>query len=186
MTPLVFMEALSRVLPANVAVIEEAVTTTNTVFERLAALKNTTGYFGHRGWALGWGLGCAIGVKLAWPERPVLGVIGDGSLLYGIQGLWTAARYRIPVTFVVPNNAQYQILKVGAVNMGLPAAQRGEFVGFDVTDPEVDYVGLSRSLGVEAHRITEPDELSERVAQSLFSDRPQLFESRLCATCRRG
>ncbi len=74
MTPLVFMEALSRVLPPNVAVIEEAVTTTNTMFERLAALKNTTGYFGHRGWALGWGLGCAIGVKLAWPERPVLGV----------------------------------------------------------------------------------------------------------------
>jgi benzoylformate decarboxylase len=176
MTPLVFMEALSRVLPANVVVVEEAVTTTNTVFERLAALKNTSGYFGHRGWALGWGLGCAIGVKLAWPDRPVLGVIGDGSLLYGIQGLWTAARYRIPVTFVVPNNAQYQILKVGAVNMGLPAAQRGEFEGFDVTAPEIDYVGLSRSLGVEAHRITEPDELSERVAQSLFSDRPQLVE----------
>ena len=62
MTPLTLMSSLARFLPPNVAVIEEAVTTTNTTFERLGALKNTTGYFGHRGWALGWGLGCAIGV----------------------------------------------------------------------------------------------------------------------------
>ena len=94
MTPLTFMSSLARILPADVAVIEEAVTTTNTTFERLGALKNTTGYFGHRGWALGWGLGCAIGVKLAWPERPVLGMIGEGAAMYGIQGLWSAAQYR--------------------------------------------------------------------------------------------
>jgi benzoylformate decarboxylase len=176
LTPLAFMSSLARILPADVAVVEEAVTTTNTVFERLGALKNATGYFGHRGWALGWGVGCALGVKLAWPERPVLGVIGDGSALYGIQTLWSAAKYKIPVTFVIPNNAQYQILKVGAASMDLPAAKRGEFEGFDLTGPEIDFVGLSRSLGVEAVRITEPDELSERVAQSLRGGRAQVFE----------
>ncbi len=122
MTPLVAMASLARVLPDNVAVVEEAVTTTNTVFERLGALKNTTGYFGHRGWGLGWGLGCAMGVQLAWPDRPVLALLGDGATLYGLQGLWSAARYQIPVTFVVCNNAQYQILKIGAANMDLPAA----------------------------------------------------------------
>lgn len=176
LTPLAFMESLARVLPPDVAVIEEAVTTTNTAFERLRALKNTTGYFGHRGWALGWGLGCAIGVKLAWPERPVLGLIGDGAALYGIQGLWSAAKYNIPVTFVIPNNAQYQILKVGAANMGLPHAERGTFEGLDMTGPEVDFVGLARSFGVEAHRVTEPDELSERVGASLGESRLQLFD----------
>src|SRR5262249_11156976 len=72
MTPRCLMGALAKILPPNVVVIEEAVTTTNTTFERLGVLKNTTGYFGHRGWALGWGLGVAIGAKLAWPERPVL------------------------------------------------------------------------------------------------------------------
>jgi benzoylformate decarboxylase len=177
MTPLAFMSSLARILPADVAVIEEAVTTTNTVFERLGALKNASGSFGHRGWALGWGVGCAIGVKLAWPGRPVLGVIGDGSALYGIQALWSAAKYRIPVTFVVPNNAQYQILKVGAACMELPAAKKGHFEGFDLTAPEIDFVGLSKSLGVDAARITEPDELSERVSQSLRGERPQLFEA---------
>jgi thiamine pyrophosphate-dependent acetolactate synthase large subunit-like protein len=75
--PLTLMDAVARVLPRDVAVIEEAVTTTNTTLERLGALKNTTGYFGHRGWALGWGLGCAIGAKLAWPNRPVLGLLGE-------------------------------------------------------------------------------------------------------------
>ena len=175
-TPLAFMNSLARILADDVAVIEEAVTTTNTVFERLGALKNATGYFGHRGWALGWGVGCAIGVKLAWPDRPVLAVIGDGSALYGIQALWSAARYRVPVTFVVPNNAQYQILKIGAASMDLPSAQAGQFEGFDLTGPEIDFVALSRSLGVEAARITEPDELSQRVAKSLEGERPALFE----------
>ncbi|HEX3870652.1 MAG TPA: thiamine pyrophosphate-binding protein, partial [Pirellulales bacterium] len=174
MTPLALMSSLARVLPPDVAVIEEAVTTTNTTFERLGALKNTTGYFGHRGWALGWGLGCAIGVKLAWPDRPVLAMLGEGAAMYGIQGLWSAARYRVPVTFVVCNNAQYQILKIGAKQLHLPAAGDGRFLGLDIVDPEIDYVSLARSMGVEAHRVTEPDELASRVAESLAGGKLQL------------
>lgn len=96
--------------------------------------------------------------------------------MYGIQGLWTAARYRIPVTFVVPNNAQYQILKVGAKQLQLPTALRDEMQGCDLNQPEIDLVGLARSLGVEAHRITEPDELADRVAESLAGDTPRLFD----------
>jgi benzoylformate decarboxylase len=177
MTPLTLMHALAGVLPPDVAVIEEAVTTTNGYLERLGALRNATGYFGHRGWALGWGLGCAIGVKLAWPDRPVLALLGDGASLYGIQGLWTAAHYRLPVTFVICNNAQYQILKVGARLMRLPEAVDGRFVGLDMTQPEVDFVALSRSLGVEAERVADPDELAQKVAASLRGDVPRVFEA---------
>ncbi len=176
MTPLTLMGALARVLPDNVAVIEEAVTTTSTLFHRLGALRNTSGYFAHRGWALGWGLGCALGVKLAWPERPVLAMLGDGAALYGIQGLWSAAHYRLPVTFVVCNNRQYQILKSGARMLGLPAAAKEKFVGMDLTEPAIDMVGLARSFGVAAERIDDPDELAERVRASLRGDRPQLFD----------
>jgi benzoylformate decarboxylase len=166
LTSLGLMSALAPVLPDDVAVVEEAVTTTNTTFERLGVLKNTTGYFGHRGWALGWGLGCAIGAQLAWPERPVLALLGEGAAMYGIQGLWSAARYRIPVTFVICNNAQYQILKIGARGLGLPRAIAHQYEGLDLVEPEIDFVSLARSLGVEAHRITQPDELSERVRAS--------------------
>lgn len=176
LAPLAMMAALARVLPPHVAVVEEAVTTTNTTFERLGVLKDPTGYFGHRGWALGWGLGCSIGVKLAWPDRPVLALLGEGAALYGIQGLWTAARHRLPVTFVICNNAQYQILKVGASQLGLPGARAGQFVGLDLVEPEVDFVGLAKSLGVEAARITEPEELATQVQQSLSGDRPRLFD----------
>jgi benzoylformate decarboxylase len=176
LTSLALMSSLARVLPDDVAVVEEAVTTTNTTFERLGVLKNTTGYFGHRGWGLGWGLGCAIGAQLAWPERPVLALLGEGAAMYGIQGLWSAARYRIPVTFVICNNAQYQILKIGARGLRLPRALAHQYEGMDLIEPEIDFVALARSLGVEAHRITEPDELAERVRASFTSDRPQLFD----------
>jgi benzoylformate decarboxylase len=176
LTPLTLMTSLARVLPPDVAVVEEAVTSTNTMFERLGMLKNTTGYFGHRGWALGWGLGCAIGVQLAWPQRPVLALLGEGASMYGVQGLWTAARYNIPVTFVICNNAQYQILKVGAGQIGLPQAKAGNFLGMDLAGPEVDFVGLARSLGVEAERIEDPAQLSDRVRDSLAGDRPRLFD----------
>jgi len=173
MTPLTFMHALARVLPPDVAVIEEAVTTTATTLERLGALENTDGYFGHRGWALGWGLG----VQLAWPGRPVLGILGEGAALYGIQGLWTAARYRIPATFVIANNAQYQILKICAQQLDLPAARREQYVGLDLTGPEVDMVSLARSFGVQAHRVTDPDELGDRVRQSLAAGEPVLIDA---------
>jgi benzoylformate decarboxylase len=176
MTPLCVMESLARVLPADAAVIEESPTTTGCYLERTAALKNASGYFAHRGWALGWGLNCAIGVKLAWPDRPVLAILGDGAALYGAQGLWTAAHYRIPVTFVITNNAQYKILKECADVLRLPEATAGRYLGLDVTGPPIDYLGLARSFGVSARRISEPEDLSEAVCQSLAGGSPQVIE----------
>jgi benzoylformate decarboxylase len=140
-------------------------------------LKNTSGYFAHRGWALGWGLGCTLGVKLAWPERPALGILGDGAAMYGIQGLWSAAHHKLNVTFVICNNAQYQILKAGSVALRLPAAQQGQFTGMDLSGPAIDIVALAESLGVRARRIHDPEELSACVAQSLTAGQgPQLFD----------
>jgi benzoylformate decarboxylase len=176
LTPLTFMDAVARVFPPDGAVVEEAVTTTNMLLERLGVLKDPTAYLGHRGWALGWGLGCAIGVKLAWPERPVLALLGDGSALYGIQGLWTAAHYQIPVTFVVCNNTEYQILKDCARLLPLPRMAAGRYLAMDLIQPELDFVGLAQSLGVEARRVTEPEDLSERLDVSLRGDKPVLLD----------
>jgi benzoylformate decarboxylase len=176
MSSLAFMECIARVLPDNVAVIEESPTTTAGYLERSGVLRNTSGYFAHRGWALGWGLNCAIGVQLAWPDRPVLALLGDGATLYGVQGLWTAAHRQLPVTFVVANNQEYRILKECARVLRLPAALAGRYEGLDVTGPAIDYVGLAQSLGVSARRVSEPDELSEAVRQSLAGRAPQLIE----------
>jgi benzoylformate decarboxylase len=174
MTPLALMGAIARVLPESAAVVQEATTTHESVFERLGVLKDPAAYFAHRGWALGWGIGCAVGVKLAWRDRPVLAVLGDGASLYGIQGLWTAARHRLPVTFVICNNARYKILQVCGDVLGLPGLKAGP--GLTLDGPAIDFVGLARSFGVDAHRVTEPDELAERARASFAGDRPVLFD----------
>jgi benzoylformate decarboxylase len=176
MTPLTLMGALARVLPPDIAVVEEATTTTNTVLERLGAIADPMGYFGHRGWALGMAMGSALGIKLAWPERPVLAVVGDGAAMFGIQGLWSAAHHRIPVTYVVACNREYKILKNCGKMMPLPEMAAGHFVGMDLTEPTVDYVGIARSLGVEAERVNEPDAVSDRVRDSFRAGRPLLLE----------
>jgi benzoylformate decarboxylase len=176
MALLTFMEALGRPLPSNAAVVEEAITTHLNLLEKIGLPGDPSGYFAHRGWALGWGLGCAVGVKLAWPDRPVVAVLGDGSALYGIQGLWTAAHHRIPVTLVIANNAQYKILKMGGEVMQLPQMARKNYLGIDLVEPEIDFVGLARSLGVQAHRVTEPDHLSEQVRAALDQTGPVLLD----------
>jgi benzoylformate decarboxylase len=181
MTRLGLMGALARTLPANAVVVEEAITTTNGVFERLGTFADPALYFAQRGWALGWGLGCALGVKLAWPDRPVLAILGDGAALYGLQGLWSAAHYRIPVTFVVANNRQYEILKHCGQVMPLPQMAAGRYVGMDLVEPAIDFVGLARSFGVKAERVESPEALSDRVRASLASDEPWLFEAVLTA-----
>jgi benzoylformate decarboxylase len=176
MTPLAMLEALAAVLPPNVAVVEEAPTTSGSYFERTGTLPTPEGFFAQRGWALGWGLGCAIGIRLAWPDRPVLALLGDGSALYGIQGLWTAAHYRIPVTFVIANNCQYAILKNCARVLRLPEALQGRFEAVDLSPPSIDYVGLAKSFGVQAARADSPESLSELARESFRSQYPMVIE----------
>jgi benzoylformate decarboxylase len=176
MTPMVMMSAIAKALPKDVAIIDEGITTTGSWLERLGALPDPYGYFGQRGWALGWGLGFALGVKLAWPQRPALALIGDGASLYGIQALWTAAHHNIPVTFVICNNAQYKILKDCAENMPLPQMKERHYLAMDIVKPEIDFLSLAKGFGVEARRVSEPEELAQLVGQSLRENRLQLFD----------
>jgi benzoylformate decarboxylase len=176
MTPYAFMGALGRALPPDAAVVEEAVTTHQYLLERLGVLEDPSGYIAHRGWALGWGLGCAVGVKLAWPDRPAVALSGDGAAMYGIQALWTAAHHRIPVVFIIANNAQYKILKVSGDVMQLPQMVQRNYLAMDLVDPEIDFVGLARSLGVQAQRVTGPEELSDRVRDAVAGTEPVLLD----------
>jgi benzoylformate decarboxylase len=170
------ISALNDALPPDAVFVDEAPSVNQNLLARLGCLADPSGHFAHRGWGLGWGMGCALGVKLAWPERPVLGLLGDGASLYGIQGLWTAARYNIPATFVIANNTQYKILKFCGDVMNLPAMCNRDYVGMDITNPEVDYIALARGFGVEAHRVTEPDEVAERVRNSFSRQKPLLLD----------
>jgi benzoylformate decarboxylase len=176
MTPQVVMHAIAQALPKDVAIIDEGITTTGTTLEDFGAIADPYVYFAHRGWALGWGIGFALGVKLAWPDRPTVALLGDGAALYGIQGLWSAAHHKLPVVFVVCNNAQYRILKVCGDLLPLPQMHVRNYLAMDLTKPEVDFVALAKSFGVVAHRVESPEELTARVRAGFESGEPVLLD----------
>jgi benzoylformate decarboxylase len=166
--------ALVAALPEDTVLIEEGITTGLHVRREFAA--DRPGSFHHSvGGALGWGIGAAIGVKLARPEAPVVAAVGDGCAMFGIQALWSAARYEVPAVFVVLNNREYRACKQGMdrVLAGPPADR---FVGMDLAPPEIDFIGLATSLGVPARRAAGPEEIAEEMQAALGSDAPALIE----------
>jgi benzoylformate decarboxylase len=108
--PLALLHAIGETLPRDAVVVEEALSSAPGI-RSLIRSDDPQSYFGLRGGGIGWGLPAAIGVKLALPARPVVGLIGDGSAMYTCQALWTAARYRLAVVWVILNNRSSRILK---------------------------------------------------------------------------
>src|SRR5687767_3078893 len=166
---------LARLLPDDAVVVDESASSLGAVLRHLP-FKAPDSFFASKTGTLGWAMGAAVGVQLARPGRKVVATIGDGSVMYSPQALWTAARYRLPITYVVPNNASYAILKSGMLGMGLPSAKQGRYPGMDLVDPEIDYVGLAKSLGVRAERVQKPGELGDVLAACLRHDGPALVD----------
>jgi benzoylformate decarboxylase len=114
----------------------------------------------------------AVGIALADPSRPVLCLIGDGGAMYSPQAIWTAVQQRVPVTFLVLNNAGYGSMKGFAALHGVSTAP-----SFDL--PGLDLAVLARGMGCEAHRVTTPDELLARLAMVGTRDLPLLLDVQL-------
>src|SRR5919109_4729280 len=106
MGPLARVHAVSQVVPNDVVVVDEAISSSAGIrnFFRCADAK---AFFALRGGGIGWGLPAAIGVKLAIPDRPVVALVGDGSAMYTNQALWTAGRESLPIVYVIFNNGSY-------------------------------------------------------------------------------
>jgi benzoylformate decarboxylase len=110
------------------------------------------------------------------PDRQVICAVGDGTALYTIQGLWTAARYELAVTFVVFNNSSYMILKGGLLALKGASAERGIFTGMDITEPEIDFVKLGESMGLAARRVSKAAELRPALDWALNEEGPTLLD----------
>jgi benzoylformate decarboxylase len=176
--PLALLQALGAALPREAVVVEEAISSSPGL-RLLVRAEDPQSFFGLRGGGIGWGLPAAIGVKLALPDRPVVALIGDGSAMYTCQALWTAAHDRVGVVFVILNNRSYRILKQRTNAMKGFAAQTDRYIGMDITDPAVDYVGLARALGVKGARSQALDEAVELVRSALAEGGPSLVEIEL-------
>jgi benzoylformate decarboxylase len=175
MAPFAAVHSLLSALPAGGALVDEAITTGFHV--RMLYRSSTPGsYFFCRGGGLGWGVPAALGVKLARPDQPVLCIVGDGSIMYSVQALWTAAHENLPVVIAVVNNRQYGILKMNLVESGGVSARTGNFVALDLDSPAVDHVGLARSMGVDALLVEKPADVVEATRAAFESGRPTLLE----------
>ena len=177
MHPSVFMAELARQVPDDVVIFDEALTSSPELTHHIPP--NLPGhYFCTRGGSLGVGFPGALGVKLAMPDKTVIGFSGDGGAMYTIQSMWTAARHGIGAKFVVCNNRSYQLLKL---NVQQYWRERGfddhAFPGsFDLGDPEIRFDELARSMGVPATRVETPDEVAPAIAEALAEDGPYLID----------
>jgi len=143
---------------------------------RYLRFDDTGRHYRAAGGGLGPGMPNPIGMKLARPDRPVLSVVGDGSSLYTIQALWTAAHHKIPVTWVIANNRSYRILKLNMLEyLGEGAAGR-KFIEMDMTDPELDFSAIASSFGVKGVRVEQPDQIGDAVREAQASGEPRLVE----------
>jgi benzoylformate decarboxylase len=173
--PLALLEAIGAMLPKDAVVIEEVLSSAPGA-RALINIEDPQSFFALRGGGIGWGLPAAIGAKIALPERPVVALVGDGSAMYTVQALWTAAHYKIPVIWVIFNNTSYRILKQRLVAMRGLAEQADTFVGMELTNPAIDFIGLARSLGIEAARARTVKEATDLLAKGLKDGAPLLID----------
>jgi benzoylformate decarboxylase len=159
------LDAVDRAKPAEAVVVLEW-TSADALWARLSFDRAQSYYFPANG-GLGWGLPAAIGVQLADPSRPVIALIGDGAMQYTPAALWTAARYKVPVTFVVGQNDEYGALQRFSQLMNVPD---GGYLDLEGLDP----CAIARGYGIEAHRLSDLDQLETFVRESGTASGPRL------------
>jgi benzoylformate decarboxylase len=164
------MMTICERLPADAIVVDEGLTTARSL-NAFFPFRDRYSYFGNISGGIGWGIAAAVGVQLAQPGRPVVAIVGDGSAMYSIQALWSAANQKLPVVFVLCDNGGYRIIK-----QRLKAFHGNEtFIGMDFKDPEIDLAALAGSLGVRAHRIETGAAFEPAFEEALASPEPVLL-----------
>lgn len=171
------MRTLAAAFPDDGILVNESITAGGDVLGAFD-LTDPTSYYGTRGGGIGQALPGAIGVSLAHPGRPVVALSGDGSAMYSAQALWSAAHSKLPIVYVILHNREYKILKINMdiyrERFGVPADR--PYPHMDLTEPEIDYVGLARSMGMDAARIDDPEAIDGAFREALASRRPWLLD----------
>ena len=171
------MAELRKGLPENVVIVDESITASLDL-ARAFDFSGFGDYFSGRGGGIGQGLAGALGVKLAMPDRPVVAVSGDGSAMYSIQALWSAAHHDLPIVFVILANRQYRILKhnVDVWRGAFAVASQHPYQNMDLTGPDLDFVKLAAGMGVEGLRIDNADDIASALRKAVAANRPYLVE----------
>lgn len=175
-TPFVAAHEAVRAIGPDVWIVDEAPVTIPHVRACLDS-HSASQYLFTRSAILGWGMPAAVGTSLGLGRSPVVCLVGDGSAMYSPQALWTAAHERLPVTFVVMNNGEYNILKNYARNQThYRSAGTNQFIGMDIRDPAIDFLALASALGVASRRVERASDIAGAVEDGIRSGRPNLIE----------
>src|SRR2546423_11005606 len=163
---------LVEAMPDNAILIDEGLTSSRQV-TALRAHPHRYGYHALASGGIGWGLPASVGASLANPDRPVVCFSGDGSSMYSIQSLWTAANHKLPLTVVIVNNGGYRIIKQRLL------AFHGDdhYVGIDFTPPAGDFTGVAKSLRLHAVRGNDPSQLEASLASAFGRPGTKLIEA---------
>ena len=165
------MMTLADVLPRGAIVVEEALTAAPAL-AAFVPVHSPTGFYGLASGGLGFALPGAVGISLAHPGRPVIVAVGDGSALYGVQALWSAAQQQLPITYVVIDNGGYRILQERLLARG----RSRNLVGMELREPAIDWVAVAQGFGVAANRVSDPAALHDALRQAIASGRPALVD----------
>ncbi|MGW5720674.1 benzoylformate decarboxylase [Amycolatopsis sp. NPDC003865] len=168
---------LADLLPDNAIVVEEAPSHRGILHDHLPITATDTGFLTIASGTLGYGVPGTVGAALARPDRQVIGVVGDGSSMYGIQALWTAARHDVPLTILILDNSEYAAVRILGETIGgakLPGTELGG----------IDFAVLASSMGCQGVTITEPSGLVPGLTAALADKRPTLVHVRVAASER--
>ncbi len=165
------MMQIADSLPENAMVVNEGLTTAGKLLDFLP-YRDRYSYHGLASGGIGWAIAASVGISLAQPDRPVVSVIGDGSAMYSVQALWTAAHLKLPITYVICNNKGYRIIKQRLLSFH----GNDNFIGMDFEDPEIDFTGLARSLGMTAERVEDPAAIRPALDKAIASGGPVLLD----------
>jgi benzoylformate decarboxylase len=168
-------EIRDAITPATV-IVDECWSSSGMLRQVLDLTKSKSFFRSRKGGSIGWGLPGALGVKLGLPDKPVVAVVGDGGAGWSIQSLWTAARYRIPVTFVITNNATYRQVKlVRKIVLGeYPLSEKHE--GMELDAPVLNFSMIAQSMGVKGESVKDPGDLGRVLKAAFNSGEPRLVE----------
>ena len=166
------MMRMCEKLPKDAIVVEEGLTSTMTL-PSYFPFRDRNSFFGNVSGGIGWGIAAAVGVQIAEPKRRVVAVIGDGSAMYSITALWSAANQKLPVIFVITNNEGYQILK----NRLKLFHGNDTPIGMDFNDPPMNIAKVAEGFGLASERVDTVAGFEAALDKALAkSDGPTLIE----------
>ena len=172
--PQYLMLRFTETLPRDAVVVDEGLVSTYSL-PKFLPLRGPKDYYGLASGGLGFAVPGAVGISMALPGRPIAVMVGDGAAMYSIQGLWTAAHHRLPITYVIANNRGYRIIKERLVSF----RKTDKFTGMDLRDPDIDFVSLATSFGVAARRVTDPQHIAPALREAFASGKPNLIDIRV-------